>query len=82
MFVEGNTLDHLAVLESLRGVPPKIIMKYFETFAGVGGFSQAMPDHFECVGMSEIDKYASAVLKYHYQDTNNYGDIQTLQDVW
>lgn len=53
-------------------------MKYFETFAGVGGFSQAMPDHFECVGMSEIDKYASAVLKYKYPTIRNYGDITKI----
>ena len=33
---------------------------------------------FTCVGFSEIDKYASAVLKYHYPNIKNYGDIKTI----
>ena len=32
-----------------------------------------------CVGFSEIDKYASAVLRYHYPNIPNYGDIQKIQ---
>jgi len=56
-------------------------MKYFETFAGVGGFSNgihsAIPDA-ECVGMSEIDRYASAVFKYNYPNVRQYGDISKI----
>lgn len=33
---------------------------------------------FTCVGFSEIDKYASAVLKYHYPNIKNYGDIKKI----
>jgi DNA (cytosine-5)-methyltransferase 1 len=58
-----------------------MIMRYFEAFAGVGGFSlgihKAIPTA-ECAGFSEIDKYASAVLAYHYPNTKNYGDIATI----
>ena len=35
-------------------------------------------DRFTCVGLSEIDKYASAVLKYHFPNTTNYGDITKI----
>lgn len=31
-----------------------------------------------CIGFSEIDKYASAVLKYHWPNTKNYGDITSI----
>lgn len=40
-------------------------MKYFETFAGVGGIGLGLPKEWECVGVSEWDKYASMVLRYH-----------------
>jgi len=30
------------------------------------------------IGFSEIDKYASAVLKYHWPNTKNYGDIKKI----
>jgi len=55
-------------------------MRYFETFAGVGGFSQAMPDHFECVGISEIDKFASAVLKYRFRTAKTREELQADLD--
>jgi DNA (cytosine-5)-methyltransferase 1 len=35
-------------------------------------------DNFETIGFSEIDKYASAVLKYHWPNTKNYGDITNI----
>jgi len=53
-------------------------MRYFSTFTGVGGFDMGMPPDWECVGMSEIDKYANMVLKYRYMDVKNYGDIEKI----
>jgi DNA (cytosine-5)-methyltransferase 1 len=57
-------------------------MRYFDSFSGVGGFSlgihRAIPDA-ECVGFSEIDSHASAVLKYHYPNVRNYGSITDIQ---
>jgi len=35
-------------------------------------------DTFETIGFSEIDKYASAVLKYHWPKIKNYGDITKI----
>jgi DNA (cytosine-5)-methyltransferase 1 len=53
-------------------------MRYFSTFSGAGGFEIGMPQHFKCVGFSEVDKYASAVLRYHWPDVPNYGDITKI----
>lgn len=54
-------------------------MRYFEMFAGVGGIGLGLPKDWECVGLSEWDKYASQVLKYHYPNTNNYGDCTKIK---
>ena len=54
-------------------------MKYFSAFSGVGGFDMAVPHDWECVGMSEIDKYANMVLRYHYKEEKNYGDIEKIR---
>lgn len=53
-------------------------MRYFSTFSGVGGFELGLPKSWECIGFSEIDKYASMVLKYHFQNIKNYGDITKI----
>lgn len=53
-------------------------MKYFSTFSGVEGIGLGLPEGWECIGFSEIDKFASQVLKYHYPSVENYGDISTV----
>lgn len=53
-------------------------MKYFETFAGVGGIGLGFPKEWKLVGTSEWDKYASQVLKYHNPNIRNYGDISKI----
>lgn len=52
-------------------------MKYFSIFSGVGGFELGMQDH-ECIGFSEIDSHASAVLAYRFPNIKNYGDITKI----
>ena len=55
-------------------------MKYLSLFSGIGGFEkgiqQVHPD-WECVGYSEIDKYAIQVYEKHFKH-KNYGDITTV----
>src|SRR3990167_7695029 len=53
-------------------------MKCFSVFTGVGGFELGFPKEYELVGFSEIDKYANQVLKYHYPNIKNYGDINLI----
>ena len=53
-------------------------MRYFSAFTGVGGFDLGMPEDWECVGHSEIDKNAIKVLRYRYKDVRNYGNIEKI----
>lgn len=56
-------------------------MKYLSLFSGIEAASVAWKDlDWECVGVCEIDKFASAVLKHHYPTVPNYGDITTLSE--
>lgn len=55
-------------------------LKVFSTFSGIGGLDLpfSKDDNFEVIGFSELDKFSSAVLKYHYPEVYNFGDITTL----
>lgn len=56
-------------------------MKYFSTFSGIGGFElgiQSVIPDAECVGYSEIDKYACQVYQSHFPNHKNYGDITKI----
>jgi DNA (cytosine-5)-methyltransferase 1 len=53
-------------------------MKVMSLFSGVGGFELGLPKHYEVIGHSEIDKYASDVLRYNYPNIKNYGDITKI----
>lgn len=52
-------------------------IKYFSMFSGVEGFGQGIEG--EPIGFSEIDKYASMVLKYRFPKVKNYGDCTTIK---
>lgn len=54
-------------------------MNHLDLFSGIGGFALAARwAGFNTVGFSEIDPYASAVLKKHWPDIKNYGDIRQI----
>ena len=53
-------------------------MKYFSTFSGIGGFELGIGDVAECVGFSEVDKYATQIYKKHFPNHKNYGDITRI----
>src|SRR3990167_645128 len=52
-------------------------MRYFSMFSGVEGFGQGI--NGEPIGFSEIDKYASMVLKYRFPNVKNYGDCTKIR---
>ena len=54
-------------------------MRYFSSFTGAGGFDLAVPKDWECVGFSEIDKYANMVLRQRFPYVKNYGDINAIK---
>jgi len=51
-------------------------------FSGIGGFekgiSQATEDKAECIGFSEIDKYAISIYEKHFGGHKNYGDAREI----
>lgn len=54
-------------------------MKYFSTFSGIGGFEIPLQEKgFDCVGYSEIDKYAIQVYEKHFPNHKNFGDITQI----
>ena len=56
-------------------------IKYFSMFSGIGGFEYGMEQsdyEFECVGYSEIDKYARSIYERHYPNHINYGDATRI----
>ncbi|WP_404812115.1 DNA (cytosine-5-)-methyltransferase [Capnocytophaga canimorsus] len=59
------------------------MMKHFDAFAGIGGFTRAFKNifksNYENVGFSEINKYAAACYQYHFPNHKNYGDITTIR---
>lgn len=53
-------------------------MKYLSLFSGIGGFELGIGDKAECVGYSEIDKYAIQIYKKHFPNHINYGDTTKI----
>src|SRR3990167_6917049 len=53
-------------------------MKYFSMFTGVGGFEIGIGDKAECIGFSEIDKYANQLLARKFPSIKNYGDATKI----
>ena len=54
------------------------MLKYFSMFSGIGGFEYGIGDIGECVGYSEIDKYAEAIYWYHYPEHKGYGNATKI----
>ena len=52
-------------------------MKYLDLFAGYGGFSLGVMEYGECIGFSEVDKYAIQIYESHFNH-KNYGDITKI----
>jgi DNA (cytosine-5)-methyltransferase 1 len=53
-------------------------IKYFSMFSGVGGFELGIGERGKCIGQSEIDKYASELLKQKWPSIKNYGDATKI----
>ena len=70
-------------LEQITGMPdsyPEPLL-LFEKFAGYGGASFTLKNAgipFECVGYSEIDKYAIQCYEQNHGDIKNFGDCTKI----
>ena len=52
-------------------------MRYFSMFSGIGGFELGIGNKAECIGYSEIDKYAIQIYQRHFNH-KNYGDCVAI----
>jgi DNA (cytosine-5)-methyltransferase 1 len=48
-------------------------------FTGVGGFELGIGDKGECIGFSEIDKYANELLAKRFPNITNFGDCTKIE---
>ncbi len=58
-----------------------LVMNYLSLFSGIGGFEKGIKNvdtSWECVGYSEIDKYAKSIYNYHYPKHKYYGDVTKI----
>ena len=58
-----------------------MVIKYFSMFSGIGGFEVGLQNSkhkFECVGFSEVDKYAISIYSRHFPEHQNYGDATRI----
>ena len=56
-------------------------LKYLSMFSGIGGFEKAIRKvypNWECIGYSEIDKYAIQIFNNHFKGIKNYGDATKI----
>lgn len=57
-------------------------MKYLSIFSGIGGFERgiqnATNNNWECVGFSEIDKYAIQIYQKHFPTHKNWGNATQI----
>jgi DNA (cytosine-5)-methyltransferase 1 len=54
-------------------------VRYFSACSGIGGFELGLgSQNYECVGFSEIDKYALQIYNRHFPKHKNYGDITQI----
>lgn len=58
-------------------------MKYLSLFSGIGGFEVGIENSkwggdFECIGFSEIDKYATSIYKRHFPKHKELGDCTQI----
>ena len=54
-------------------------METLDTFSGYGGFTQGIGA--ETIGFSEVEPHSFAVLKYHYPNIKNFGDISKITNL-
>lgn len=53
-------------------------VKYLSLFSGIGGFELGIGRQAECIGYSEVDKYAVQIYQSHFPTHTAYGDITKI----
>jgi len=65
-----------------RVAQPRLV-RHLDLFSGIGGFALAarMVGGIKTIGFSEINTYASSILKQHWPDVPNLGDIRNVRGI-
>ena len=72
-------LDVTGVSAPSLGSPSRL---HLDLFSGIGGFALAAASAgYKTIGFSEIEPYACKILKRHWPDVPNYGDIRNIRGV-
>lgn len=58
-------------------------MKYLSLFSGIGGFecgikNSKYKNELECIGFSEVDKYATSIYRRHFPKHKELGDVTKI----
>jgi len=59
------------------------LVLHLDLFSGIGGFALAakLAGGIKTIGFSEIDPYANTILKRHWPEVPNYGDIRNVPPI-
>lgn len=76
----GFSLALQRVYEELHSRPTGQEEQEINTDVNLSDTPSTDSREFTTIGFSEIDKYASAVLKRHWPNTKNYGDIKSIKE--
>jgi DNA (cytosine-5)-methyltransferase 1 len=73
----------LELATDVDGVALPRLVRHLDLFSGIGGFALAarMVGGIETIGFSEINTYASSILKRHWPDVPNLGDIRNVRGI-
>lgn len=66
-----------------EGLSVQRLVRHLDLFSGIGGFALAarMVGGIKTIAFSEIEPYASSILKRHWPDVPNLGDIRNVRGI-
>lgn len=74
-----------------RPAPPAVVLQrlvrghgrtHLDLFSGIGGFALAAKRAgWKTIGFAETDEYASKVLRKHWPDVPNHGDVRNVRNI-
>jgi site-specific DNA-cytosine methylase len=71
----GNGISSPVSKAVIEHLIPEGEVNVMSLFSGVAGTELKLDKRFKVVGHCEFDKYASDVLRYHYPNIPNFGDV-------
>lgn len=59
-------------------------MDYLSLFSGIGGFELGIKnskygEELNCIGISEVDRYAKSIYERHFPEHKNFGDVTKIR---